>query len=328
MSYLAVNDLTIEFRTPTGALRAVDRLSFAVERERTLGIVGESGCGKTAAAYAVTGLHDPRRTSVTGEVLLDGQQVTGLDDRRMRAVRGRQVGMVFQDPTMSLHPFYPVGRQVAEAYRAHTTASRSAARQRAIDYLDLVGIPEAARRFHAYPHELSGGMRQRVMIAMAVICEPALLIADEPTTALDVTVQAQILALLQQLQDELGMAIVYISHDLAVVRQIADQVLVMYAGRCVELGPTSAVLHDPRHPYTRGLLNSTPRLTDDRDSPLAPIPGSPPSPAERPAGCAFRPRCPYADIVGSRAAEEQPELRLVPGTTDHRVACHLEHVAW
>jgi peptide/nickel transport system ATP-binding protein len=321
--YLRVRDLTVRFETEEGVVRAVNGLSFAVERDRTLGIVGESGSGKTVAGLAVLGLHDPRRTRVTGEILVGGRDIVGLDDDEVRTLRGRAVSMIFQDPLSALHPYYRVGRQIAEAYRVHhPSASRSAGRRRAIEMLDRVGIPEPGKRVDGYPHEFSGGMRQRAMIAMSLVNDPDLLIADEPTTALDVTVQAQILDLLADLQREFHSAIILITHDLGVVSQVADDVLVMYGGRAVEQGSVEQVLRRPQHPYTWGLLASVPSLHGDPDADLVPIPGNPPSMVDLPAGCTFHPRCRYADRVGSRSATEVPELRQArePG---HLVACHL-----
>ncbi len=325
---VSVRDLRVSISTGSGAVRAVDGLSFTLPKGRTLGIVGESGAGKTTTAHALLGLHDPRRVTVSGTILIDGQPTVGVTDRQLRHLRGDRVGVIFQDPLASLHPYYSIGRQIVETYRAHATASKAAARRRAIEVLDRVGIPQPGRHVDSFPHELSGGMRQRAMIAMALVCEPDLLIADEPTTALDVTVQAQILDLLADLQRDVGSAIIYVTHDLAVVNRIADEVLVMYAGRCVEHGSTEQVLRRPRHPYTRGLLASIPSLSGDPEAPLASIPGSPPSLVERVPGCAFHPRCPYAGQTGGRAFHETPQLRPVPGDAGHTFACHLEEPAW
>jgi peptide/nickel transport system ATP-binding protein len=321
--YLRVRDLTVRFDTEDGVVRALNGLSFAVERGRTLGIVGESGSGKTVAGLAVLGLHDRRRTRVTGEVLIDGRDVVGLDDEEVRTLRGRAVSMIFQDPLSALHPFYRVGRQIAEAYRVHhPSAGRAEARRRAIEMLDRVGIPEPGTRADAYPHEFSGGMRQRVMIAMALVNDPDLLIADEPTTALDVTVQAQILDLLEDLQREFRSAVILITHDLGVVSQVADDVLVMYGGRAVEQGSVEQVLRRPQHPYTWGLLASVPSLHGDPDVALVPIPGNPPSMLDLPGGCTFRPRCRYATRAGERTTTDVPEL-LPAQEPGHLVACHL-----
>ncbi|MBM7082590.1 ABC transporter ATP-binding protein [Micromonospora sp. WMMD734] len=318
--YLRVDDLRVRFDTADGVVRAVDGVSFAVPRGRTLGIVGESGSGKSATALAVLGLHDPRRGTVTGTISVGGRQLVGLAEDRVRRLRGRDVAMIFQDPLSALHPYYSVGRQIAEAYRVHhPRTGRRAARTRAVDMLDRVGIPQPARRYDQYPHEFSGGMRQRAMIAMALVNDPALVIADEPTTALDVTVQAQILDLLADLQAEFRTAIVLITHDLGVVAQVADDVLVMYAGRVVEQGSMPQVLRRPQHPYTWGLLSSVPSLHGDPDADLVPIPGNPPSLIDPPPGCAFHPRCRYA---GDRSRTVVPALGPA-GAAGHLVACHL-----
>ncbi|MBO0867470.1 MAG: ABC transporter ATP-binding protein [Micromonosporaceae bacterium] len=324
--YLTVRDLNVRFRTEDGVVRAVNGVSFSVAPGRTLGIVGESGSGKSVTGLAVLGLHDPRRTEVAGEILVDGRNIVGLGESQVRRLRGRSVAMVFQDPLSALHPYYPVGRQIAEAYRVHhRSASRADARAQAVRMLGRVGIPQPERRADRYPHEFSGGMRQRVMIAMALVNDPALLVADEPTTALDVTVQAQILDLLADLQAEFHTAIVLITHDLGVVSQVADDVLVMYGGRAVEQGSVAQVLRDPQHPYTWGLLASVPTLRGDPDADLTPISGSPPSMIHLPDGCAFHPRCRYADRTGGRSATEVPPL-LPTGEPGHLVACHLSTV--
>ncbi|WDZ82688.1 ABC transporter ATP-binding protein [Micromonospora cathayae] len=322
--YLRVSDLRVRFDTADGVVRAVDGVSFAVERGRTLGIVGESGSGKSVTSLAVLGLHDPRRATVSGEITLGGRQIVGLPEETVRRLRGRDMAMVFQDPLSALHPYYTVGRQVAEAYRVHHSgAGRREAHARAVDMLGRVGIPQPGRRFDQYPHEFSGGMRQRVMIAMALVNDPDLLIADEPTTALDVTVQAQILDLLADLQAEFGSAIVLITHDLGVVSQVADEVLVMYGGRVVEHGTVTEVLRSPGHPYTWGLLGSVPSLRGDAGAELTPIAGNPPSLIDLPVGCAFHPRCRWADRTGDRSRTVVPELSPVGGGSAHRVACHL-----
>jgi peptide/nickel transport system ATP-binding protein len=313
----------VRFDTEDGVVRAVNGVSFSVEAGRTLCIVGESGSGKSVASLAILGLHDPRRTSLRGEILVGGRDIVGLDDRKIRTMRGRSMAMIFQDPLSALHPYYTVGRQIVEAYRVHhRSAGRAAARAHAVAMLARVGIPQPDQRFDRYPHEFSGGMRQRVMIAMALVNDPDLLIADEPTTALDVTVQAQILDLLADLQSEFNTAIVLITHDLGVVSQVAHDVLVMYGGRAVEQGTVERVLRHPQHPYTWGLLASVPSLHGDPDADLAPISGSPPSMINLPGGCAFHPRCGYADRTGGRSAAEVPLLRPA-GEPGHLVACHL-----
>ncbi|MGW5053338.1 ABC transporter ATP-binding protein [Actinokineospora sp. NPDC004072] len=314
--YLVVRDLTVEF----GPLRAVSGLSCGVSLGRTLAIVGESGSGKSAASLAVLGLHDPASARVTGSITVGGTEVVGMPPHELRALRGGRAAMVFQDPQSALHPYFTVGAQIAEAYRAHHAMSRRAARERAADVLGRVGIPAARRRLDDYPHQFSGGMRQRVMIAMALVNDPKLLIADEPTTALDVTVQAQILDLIADLRAEFGTAVVFITHDLGVVAEIADDVLVMYAGRCVEQGPAKAVLSAPAHPYTWGLLESIP-VTADQPGRLRPIPGSPPNPLDPPTGCAFHPRCRYAERVPDAACRDR--LPALAGTGPRLSRCHL-----
>ncbi|MGO4756565.1 ABC transporter ATP-binding protein, partial [Streptomyces sp. 2MCAF27] len=265
------------------------------------------------------GLHDPRNTEIRGEILLDGQELTGAPERTLEKLRGNKMAMIFQDSLTALSPYYTVGRQIAEPYRKHTGASKREAWERAIEMLEKVGIPNAKLRVRDYPHQFSGGMRQRAMIAMALVCDPDLLIADEPTTALDVTVQAQILDLLKDLQQEFGSAIILITHDLGVVANTADDLLVMYAGRAVERGTVREVLRAPQHPYTWGLLGSMPRLTSAVDEPLSPIPGAPPSLLSPPLGCPFHPRCAHTqDVDGDRCATERPSLPDGRGA-----ACHL-----
>ncbi|MGC4803646.1 ABC transporter ATP-binding protein [Micromonospora sp. DT233] len=322
--YLRVEDLRVRFDTSDGTVRAVDGVSFAVERGRTLGIVGESGSGKSVTSLAILGLHDPKRATITGGISLGGRQLVGLPEEDVRRLRGRDMAMIFQDPLSALHPYYTVGKQIAEAFRVHhPTAGRREARRRAVDMLGRVGIPQPANRYDQYPHEFSGGMRQRAMIAMALVNDPDLLIADEPTTALDVTVQAQILDLLADLQAEFHSAIILITHDLGVVSQVADEVLVMYGGRAVERGAVQQVLRRPQHPYTWGLLSSVPSLHGDADADLLPIPGNPPSLIDLPPGCAFHPRCRYAGRNGDRSRTEVPALRPAGDEEGHLVACHL-----
>ncbi len=334
MTYLQVTDLAVRFTTPDGVVRAVDGLSFAVERGRVLGIVGESGSGKSVTSLAIMGLHDPRRTEITGSITVGGRELVGMPAEQVRRLRGREMAMIFQDPLSALHPYYTVGRQIAEAYRVHHSVSARTARARAVEMLDRVGIPEPARRVDSYPHEFSGGMRQRVMIAMALVNNPALLIADEPTTALDVTVQAQILDLLADLRREFNSAILLITHDFGVVSRIADDVLVMYGGQGVEFGSAQQVLREPQHPYTWGLLSSVPSLRGDPDADLIPIPGNPPSLINVPAGCPFHPRCRYASSICQTTRPElvpvaegadsgTPTQRDAFAGLEHRVACHL-----
>jgi peptide/nickel transport system ATP-binding protein len=318
---LRVEDLHVEFSTEDGLVHAVDGITYEVARGRTLGIVGESGSGKTVSSLSTLGLTRTQGARVSGRILFEGKDLVALPDRELRAIRGNDIAMVFQDPLSSLHPFFKVGAQLVEAVRAHQDVSKTAARERAIELLGLVGIPDPDQRADHYPHEFSGGMRQRAMIAMALVNEPKLLIADEPTTALDVTVQAQILALLERLQRELGMAIVIITHDLGVVAEMADDIAVMYAGRIVETASARLIFAGPEHPYTWGLLKSIPRLAGSREEQLTPIPGTPPSLIRRPSGCHFHPRCPYAQPEHTRI---DPQLQPVAGEPDHHVACLLE----
>ncbi|MFE9609056.1 ABC transporter ATP-binding protein [Streptomyces sp. NPDC006012] len=318
-TFLSVRDLQVTFSTEDGPVKAVDGLSFDVQRGRTLGIVGESGSGKSVTNLTILGLHNPLTTTIDGEILLDGKELITASQRELEKLRGNRMAMIFQDPLTALSPFYSVGRQIAEPFRKHTGASKKAAWERAVEMLAKVGIPNPKERAKDYPHQFSGGMRQRAMIAMALVCDPDLLIADEPTTALDVTVQAQILDLLKNLQQEFGSAIVFITHDLGVIADMADDIMVMYAGRAVERGTVDDVLRAPQHPYTWGLLNSMPRLDSDIDTPLTPIPGSPPSLLNPPSGCRFHPRCTFQDRVGgTRCVDENPLL-----APDRAAACHL-----
>jgi peptide/nickel transport system ATP-binding protein len=320
--FLSVRDLRIHFNTDDGLVKSVDGVSFDVRKGKTLGIVGESGSGKSVTSLGVMGLHRSANAKVSGEVWLDGQELIGADPDAVRRLRGRKMAMIFQDPLSAMHPYYTVGQQIVEAYRVHHDVSKKAAKQRAVEMLDRVGIPEPAKRVDGYPHEFSGGMRQRAMIAMALVNNPELLIADEPTTALDVTVQAQILDLIHDLQKEFGSAVIMITHDLGVVAEMADDLLVMYGGRCVERGPAEAVFSEPRHPYTWGLLGSMPRLDREETDRLIPIKGAPPSLINLPSGCAFHPRCPYADIPKDNVTRTvRPELTEVGGS--HWAACHM-----
>ncbi|QIG43508.1 ABC transporter ATP-binding protein [Nocardioides anomalus] len=321
--YLVVENLTVQFPTHDGLVQAVSDLSYSVRKGKTLGIVGESGSGKSVSSMAVLGLHEPRSTRLSGSIKVGGTEVIGADATTMRQMRGKDVAMIFQDPLTALHPFYSIGKQISEAVRLHNDVSKREARSRAIDMLERVGIPQPSRRVDDFPHQFSGGMRQRAMIAMALANNPQLLIADEPTTALDVTVQAQILDLLQDLQQEFGSAIVMITHDLGVIAEIADDVLVMYGGRAVESGPTKSILTLPEMPYTWGLLSSVPDLSGDTGLRLIPIPGTPPSLLNPPDGCAFHPRCPHVDKVpGDLCRTTLPELATAsqPG---HLKRCHL-----
>jgi len=321
-AFLEIEDLKVSFTTEDGVVQAVDGVSLLVAQGRTLAIVGESGSGKSVTSAAIMGLHNRRRTTVTGSIRLDGEEIVTASDARLRELRGKRMAMIFQDPLSSLHPFYSVGKQLVEAARVHQNLSRSDARALAVEMLNKVGIPHAERRADEYPHQLSGGMRQRVMIAMALMNDPELIIADEPTTALDVTVQAQIVDLLATLQDELGTAIVLITHDLGVVANTADDVAVMYAGRVVERGSVRDIFYRPQMPYTWGLLSSLPRMDNDRSTRMVPIPGQPPSLINLPPGCVFRPRCEYHQFVpDGRCDTERPALGDV--AEGHAIRCHL-----
>jgi len=313
---LAIEGLRTVFRNPAGEVAAVDGVSLSVERGKTLGIVGESGCGKSMLSLSVMRLVPPPGRVAAGRVMFDGQDLLTLPSQAMRAIRGNRIGMIFQEPMTSLNPVFTVGDQITEAMRAHDRRASSAElRARAVAALDRVRIPAAARRIDEYPHQMSGGMRQRVMIAMALSCDPDLLIADEPTTALDVTVQAQILDLLRDLQAQSGMAIILITHDLGVVAEMADEVAVMYAGRVVERASGAAIFDDPQHPYTLGLLGSIPRIEESRSRLLA-IEGSVPAPFDLPKGCRFHPRCVFAAVECTRV---DPPLRELGA--DHVAAC-------
>jgi peptide/nickel transport system ATP-binding protein len=320
---LEVEDLRIHFPTQDGLVKAVDGVSFSLERGRTLGIVGESGSGKSVTSLGIMGLHQGTEAQITGHIRLDGEELVGARATRIRELRGDEMAMIFQDPLSSLHPYYSVGNQIVEAYRIHNPeATKQQARQRAVDMLARVGIPEPKVRVDDYPHQFSGGMRQRVMIAMALVNDPELLIADEPTTALDVTVQAQILDLISDLQAEFGSAVIMITHDLGVVAELSDDILVMYAGRVAEYGSAADIFARPGHPYTWGLLASMPRMDRERLTRLVPIPGTPPSLIRVPPGCPFHPRCRYGHLNGGRSETEVPELRATE-ETGHLVACHL-----
>ena len=326
MALLEVTDLKVHFETDDGIVKAVDGVSYTVDRGQALGIVGESGSGKSVSSLTVMGLtRFSGNARISGSITFDGTDLLSASDEDMRKVRGNDIAMIFQDPLSSLHPFYKIGDQLVEAVLAHRDMSKAQALDRAVEMLGLVGIPEPRRRVDSYPHEFSGGMRQRVMIAMALINDPKLLIADEPTTALDVTVQAQILDLIQRLQRELDTAIVMITHDLGVVAEVTDDIGVMYAGRIVEYADKETIFAAPEHPYTWGLLKSIPRLDLPRDEPLVPIPGRPPSLILKPPGCAFHPRCPYV-----REAHKKIDPQLAPasefgngGGHRHEVACLL-----
>ncbi|CCH79372.1 oligopeptide ABC transporter (ATP-binding protein) [Nostocoides japonicum T1-X7] len=318
---LSVRELRVHFPTEDGIVKSVDDLSFDLGQGKTLGIVGESGSGKSVTSQAIMGLHRGTRARVSGHILFDGVDLLQISDSELRKRRGRDIAMVFQDPLSALHPYYTVGNQLAEAYRVHHDVSKAAAKTRVVEMLERVGIPSPQTRVDNYPHEFSGGMRQRAMIAMALINDPRLIIADEPTTALDVTVQAQILDLLVGLQKEFGSSIIIITHDLGVVAEMADDILVMYGGKAVERGDADTIFYNPEHPYAWGLLASMPRMDRLRTDRLRPIAGNPPSLINLPSGCAFHPRCVYAsDELGCR--------EIVPpfeNESEHPVRCLIPH---
>jgi peptide/nickel transport system ATP-binding protein len=319
VAILEVTDLQTRFRTDDGIVKAVSGVSFSLEKGETLGVVGESGSGKSVTFLTVMGLVDRRHAEVSGSVIFDGDEILGLSSARLRRIRGKRIGMIFQDPMTSLNPVKRIGWQLEEAVMLHNDVTKDEARRRSVEILEEVEIPKADTRIDDYPHQFSGGMRQRVMIAMALINNPEVLIADEPTTALDVTTQAQILRLMTKLQKDHEMAIVMITHDLGVVAELANDVLVMYGGRVVEEAVVDHLFAKPEMPYTWGLLGSLPRLhiTSER---LEQIPGQPPSLLHPPRGCAFNPRCAYAF---DRCREELPELRAGALGDDHRFRCHL-----
>jgi peptide/nickel transport system ATP-binding protein len=320
---LEVRDLRVHFNTEDGLVQALDGISYTVEAGQVLGIVGESGSGKSVSSLTVMGLTRAKNARISGEVLFDGRDLLKASEGEMRALRGDDIAMIFQDPLSSLHPFYKIGNQLVEAVRAHRDVSKAKAMDRAVEMLGLVGIPEPRRRVDSYPHEFSGGMRQRVMIAMALMNDPKLLIADEPTTALDVTVQAQILELIERLRRELNTAIVMITHDLGVVAEVTDDIAVMYAGRIVEYADKDTIFASPEHPYTWGLLKSIPRLDLPRDEALVPIQGRPPSLILKPPGCSFHPRCPYVREAHKRIDPQLASTDSAAGGGRHKVACLL-----
>jgi peptide/nickel transport system ATP-binding protein len=320
MSLLEVKDLKTHFATGDGVVKAVDGVSFSVEPGQTLGIVGESGSGKSVTCLTIMGLNAKRNTISSGEALFKGEDLLKASPARLREIRGNDIAMIFQDPMTSLNPVHTIGKQLAEAVFLHNEVTKQQARARALDLLKQVGIPRAESRIDDYPHQFSGGMRQRVMIAMALINNPDLLIADEPTTALDVTTQAQILELIAKLQQEFGSAVIMITHDLGVIAEIADDLIVMYAAEIAEQGSVDRIFNNPQHPYTWGLMGSLPRLNADVAR-LVQIEGQPPSLLRPPRGCRFHPRCAYAmDICRS----VDPELRPVTGESQHLQACHLD----
>lgn len=326
MSLLTVNNLKVEFTTPDGIVKAVDGISFTVERGETLAIVGESGSGKSVSNLAYMGLLPKGKTAITGSVLLktdSGEvELIGMAPDEIRKIRGKDIAMIFQDPMSALHPFYSIGDQLIEAHQAHNEVDKKISRARAIELLELVGVADAEERLRAYPHQFSGGMRQRVMIAMALINNPSVLIADEPTTALDVTVQAQILKLISDLQKQFKMAVILITHDLGVVAGAADRVNVMYAGKLVESAGVDELYAKPKMPYTVGLLGSVPRMDRPHEDRLTAIPGQPPSLMKLSAGCAFAPRCSRKnEVPGNKCETTAPELIQI--STGHYSRCHL-----
>ncbi|WP_398477069.1 ABC transporter ATP-binding protein [Tardiphaga sp.] len=318
---LSVRDLHVEFASRRGTLHAINGVSFDIARGEVLGVVGESGAGKSVTGLAAIGLIDPPGRIAGGEIYLSGQRIDNLPPREVRRIRGKRIAMIFQDPLTSLDPLYRIGDQLVETIRTHLPLSESAARQRAIDLLAEVGIPAPEKRIDAYPHEFSGGMRQRVVIALAIAAEPELIIADEPTTALDVSVQAQIIALIKRLGRDHGTAVMLVTHDMGVIAETSDRVAVMYSGRIAEIGPVRDVVQHPLHPYAKGLMGAIPTLTGDASQRLVQIPGSMPRLSAIPAGCAFHPRCSFAF---DRCRAERPEPIAV-GT--QRVACHLHDPA-
>jgi len=320
VALLDVRDLKTHFRTDDGIVKAVDGVSFKVEKEQTLGIVGESGCGKSVTCLTIMGLNAKRNTISSGEALWKGENLLEMSASRLREIRGNDIAMIFQDPMTSLNPVHKIGRQLTEAILLHQDVTKVQARARALDLLKSVGIPRAEERIDDYPHQFSGGMRQRAMIAMALVNNPDLLIADEPTTALDVTTQAQILSLMKRLQREFGSAIIVITHDLGVVAETADDVVVMYAAKIQEQGSVNRLFRRPNHPYTWGLLGSLPRLDQDTER-LVQIPGQPPSLLRPPNGCRFHPRCPYVMPV---CMDREPELEPLADEADHLIRCHLD----
>ena len=318
---LQVKNLEISFRTYAGEVQAVRGVTFDLRRGETLAIVGESGSGKSVTAKSIMRLLPEANSLVKGgEILFDGRDLLSLSDKQMQDVRGPKIAMVFQDPMTSLDPTMRVGRQITESLKKHLGMSGNRARERAVELLEMVGIPNAEDRVKQYPHQFSGGMRQRVVIAIALACDPQILIADEPTTALDVTIQAQILELLRDLQERIGTSVILITHDLGVVASTARRVVVMYGGKIVETGTVREIFYNPQMPYTWGLLSSIPLPTADRNQDLIPIPGSPPDMLEPPKGCPFTPRCPYAMQI---CAEEMPEYTTF--SAEHRAACWLQH---
>ena len=324
--FLEVKNLNVAFPTEDGLVQASNDITFSVARGETLAVVGESGSGKSVTSLAVMGLHDRKRTQISGEAILNLDSgpvdVISADEEAVRKLRGKAMSMIFQDPMSALHPYYSIGNQLIEAWSLYNEGDKAAGKKRAIEMLDLVGIPAASKRVDEFPHQFSGGMRQRVMIAMALINNPSLLIADEPTTALDVTVQAQILDLMRELQKQSNTAIILITHDLGVVAEMVDRVLVMYAGRAIEVAKVESIFESPNHPYTKGLLSAVRSLDTEVHAKLETIPGSPPSLLNIPQGCSFNPRCSFKNWVGKKCETEKPELHQIGSNFS---ACHLSN---
>ncbi|WP_336787429.1 ABC transporter ATP-binding protein [Paenibacillus sp. MMO-177] len=319
---LEVNDLRVNFKVRGGTVQAVRGVNFHINKGEAVAIVGESGCGKSVTAQTLMRLIPSPPAMTSGSIMFKGQEILSKSPKEMESIRGKEMGMIFQDPMTSLNPTLTIGRQITEGLIKHQGMSSSAARARAVEMLNLVGIPNPAARFNQYPHEFSGGMRQRAMIAIALACNPSLLIADEPTTALDVTIQAQILRVMKDLQERMGTSIILITHDLGVVADICDRVIVMYAGKVVETGTKWEIFKNPKHPYTKGLLRSVPRLDQKKDEPLIPIFGTPPDLIKPPVGCSFCARCDEAMRV---CVDNDPELLPVDGNESHKSACWMAH---
>jgi oligopeptide/dipeptide ABC transporter, ATP-binding protein, C-terminal domain len=319
---LEVNDLRVNFKVRGGTVQAVRGVNFHINKGEAVAIVGESGCGKSVTAQTLMRLIPSPPAMTSGSIMFKGQEILSKTPKEMESIRGKEMGMIFQDPMTSLNPTLTIGRQITEGLVKHQNMSASAARARAVEMLNLVGIPNPAARFNQYPHEFSGGMRQRAMIAIALACNPSLLIADEPTTALDVTIQAQILRVMKDLQERMGTSIILITHDLGVVADMCDRVIVMYAGKVVESGTKWEIFKNPKHPYTKGLLRSVPRLDQKKDEPLIPIYGTPPDLIKPPAGCSFCARCDEAMRV---CVDNDPELLPVDGNESHTSACWMAH---
>ena len=317
---LRVEDLKVHFNTDDGVVKAVDGLTMEIKRGQMVGVVGESGSGKSVANMSILGLTRAPNAEISGRIMFEGSDLNEMEAEDLQHIRGNEISMIFQDPLSSLHPFHKVGRQLVEAIQIHQDVDKTAAMKRAVELLGLVGIPDAERRAGEYPHEFSGGMRQRAMIAMALTNDPKLLIADEPSTALDVTTQAQILRLIERLQGEFGMAVIMITHDLGVVAEVADEIKVMYAGQVVEAGTLEQIFYDPQHPYTWGLLGSLTRLDKPRTTRLSQIAGQPPSLISPPQGCHFRPRCPHA----FDRCTEPPQLERRVNDPGHEDRCWLD----